>query len=265
MPTIAEHRSPAALAVELLARHSISPNDAGCQEVLRRRLVKAGFMTEVLNLKRVNNLWACHGTRAPLVVLAGHTDVVPPGPIEDWKHDPFSQKIVEGYLYGRGAADMKGGLASLTIAAENFITKHPDHAGSLAMAVTSDEELSARIGTGHVLRFLEKRGVQIHHALIAEPTSHHSLADEIKVGSKPGALTKALTTAITETVGAETKMSCEGGMSSGLLFQKHGAEIVELGLSKATIHAANECVKVKDLFMLTAIYERTLEILLKVA
>jgi succinyl-diaminopimelate desuccinylase len=184
MPVIAEHRSPVALTAELLARQSISPNDAGCQQVLSQRLAKVGFKIESHNSKGVTNTWASHGSGAPLVVLAGHTDVVPPGPIEDWKYGPFAQNIVNGYLYGRGAVDMKGGVACLSIAAENFITRFPNHTGTLALLITSDEELRAQAGTAHVLRILENRNVKIDYTLIAEPTSHHTLGDEIKTGRR---------------------------------------------------------------------------------
>jgi succinyl-diaminopimelate desuccinylase len=128
------------LAEELIRRPSVTPDDCGCQQLLAERLEQAGFTNEHLRFGEVDNLWARRGTEAPLFVFAGHTDVVPTGPVEDWDSDPFMPVIRDGYLFGRGAADMKGSIAAMTVACEKFVAEHPDHKGSIAFLITSDEE-----------------------------------------------------------------------------------------------------------------------------
>ncbi|MGK0673882.1 MAG: succinyl-diaminopimelate desuccinylase [Halothiobacillaceae bacterium] len=180
------------LAFELIARRSITPEDAGCQTMLAARLEKLGFHIEWLHAGPVTNLWARrapnHGRKGPLVVLAGHTDVVPPGREEAWTSPPFQPTVRHGLLYGRGAADMKGGIAALVIAAERFVQRHPDHAGSLAFLLTSDEEGEAINGTLRVIETLERRGEKIDYAIVGEPTSRAVLGDEFKIGRR-GSLT----------------------------------------------------------------------------
>ena len=136
-----------ALTCELIRRRSVTPDDAGCQELIAQRLAHCGFETEALNSGDVQNLWAQHGQEEPLLVFAGHTDVVPPGALDDWFCDPFEPTLVEGLLYGRGSADMKGSLAAMVFAGERFAVGHPDHVGSLGFLITSDEEGPAIDGT----------------------------------------------------------------------------------------------------------------------
>src|SRR5688572_13541980 len=131
---------PLELTLALIARPSISPSDGGCQELLIEPLERAGFAVERLKFGNVNNFWARRGRDAPLFCFAGHTDVVPAGPLEEWASDPFTPTVREGVLYGRGAADMKSGLAAMVVACEEFVRKHPRHRGSIALLITSDEE-----------------------------------------------------------------------------------------------------------------------------
>src|SRR5690606_11835294 len=128
------------LTMELISRRSVTPDDAGCQALLAARLQAAGFACEHMRLGEVDNLWATHGSGGPVLVLLGHTDVVPPGPRDAWASDPFEPEIRDGVLYGRGAADMKGSVAAFVVAAERFVATHPDHPGTLAVLLTSDEE-----------------------------------------------------------------------------------------------------------------------------
>ena len=176
------------LASELIRRPSLTPEDAGCQALIAARLEPLGFRCEWFSHEGVTNLWARRGTAAPLLCLAGHTDVVPTGPREAWDSDPFEPTIRAGQLYGRGAADMKGGLAALITAAEAFVQAHPDHAGSLAFLITSDEEGSAIHGTAWVVQQLEARGEKIDYCLLGEPTGEARLGDCIKNGRR-GSLT----------------------------------------------------------------------------
>ena len=180
-----------ALARELIARESITPDDAGCQQLLRARLEKIGFSCESMSFERVVNLWAVRepesspqSPQSPLLVFAGHTDVVPTGPRENWKYPPFEAVVDNGVLFGRGAADMKGGLACFVVACEQFIADHPDHAGAIGLLITSDEEGEARFGTREVMRVLESRGVKIDMCLVGEPSSADALGDTIKVGRR---------------------------------------------------------------------------------
>jgi succinyl-diaminopimelate desuccinylase len=180
------------LASELIARRSITPDDAGCQAMLAARLERLGFHIEWMNAGPVTNLWARRGDKGPLVVLAGHTDVVPPGREEAWTSPPFEPTVRDGLLYGRGAADMKGAVAALVVAAERFVQHHPDFDGSLAFLLTSDEEGVAVDGTVKVIETLEKRGEKIDYAIVGEPSSRAVLGDEFKIGRR-GSLTGNLT------------------------------------------------------------------------
>ncbi|MDZ7749518.1 MAG: succinyl-diaminopimelate desuccinylase [Halofilum sp. (in: g-proteobacteria)] len=176
------------LATELVRRRSITPDDAGCQAVIAERLAGAGFSTESLRFGEVDNLWARHGTGAPLVVLAGHTDVVPTGPEERWSEPPFAGNVRDGMLYGRGAADMKGSVAAMAVAAERFVRAHPRHAGSVALLITSDEEGPAVDGTRRVVEALAGRGEDIDYCLVGEPSSVERFGDTVKIGRR-GSLT----------------------------------------------------------------------------
>ncbi len=172
------------LACELIRRSSVTPEDAGCQALMAERLRKAGFEIEFLAFGEVSNLWARRGSSAPLFVFAGHTDVVPPGPLEDWQSPPFEPEIRDGYLYGRGAADMKGSLAAMVTAVEAFVSQHPDHAGSIAFLITSDEEGPAVHGTRQVMETLTERGEKIDLCVVGEPSSAEHLGDTIKNGRR---------------------------------------------------------------------------------
>lgn len=180
------------LATELVRRRSITPDDAGCQALIAERLAAAGFTTETLRFGEVDNLWARHGDGAPLVVLAGHTDVVPTGPEERWSEPPFAGAVRDGMLYGRGAADMKGSVAAMVVAAERFARSHPDHAGSVALLITSDEEGPAVDGTRRVVETLSGRGEHIDYCLVGEPSSVERFGDTVKIGRR-GSLTGYLT------------------------------------------------------------------------
>ena len=173
-----------ALALELIRRPSITPDDAGCQEVLIARLATLGFRIERLRFGEVDNLWARYGDAEPLFAFAGHTDVVPPGPLEQWQSPPFAPEIRDGWLYGRGAADMKGSLAAMITACERFLAIHPQPCGSLALLITSDEEGAAVDGTIKVVEWLEARGEKILWCLIGEPSSTAQLGDAIKNGRR---------------------------------------------------------------------------------
>lgn len=176
------------LAKELIARPSQTPRDEGCQELLIARLMPLGFKAERLRFGDVDNLWATRGTAKPLVVFAGHTDVVPSGPREAWKSDPFKPEVRDGHLYGRGAADMKSSLAAFITAIEDFLAIHPRHQGSIGLLITSDEEGPALHGTVKVMEWLGKRGIKIDHCIVGEPSCVQTLGDTIKVGRR-GSLT----------------------------------------------------------------------------
>ncbi|MEG8129311.1 succinyl-diaminopimelate desuccinylase [Xanthomonas hortorum] len=180
------------LTCELISRPSVTPDDAGCQELIAQRLARAGFAIEHLRLGAVDNLWATHGSGAPVLVLLGHTDVVPPGPREAWTSDPFDPQIRDGVLYGRGAADMKSGVAAFVVAAEQFVAAHPQHTGTLALLLTSDEEGNAIDGVRRVAELFRERGQAIDWCITGEPSSTERLGDLLRVGRR-GSLSGTLT------------------------------------------------------------------------
>jgi succinyl-diaminopimelate desuccinylase len=173
-----------ALAKTLIARGSITPDDAGCQRLLAERLHKLGFQIEPLRFGQVDNLWARRGTQAPLFVFAGHTDVVPTGPLPQWQSNPFEPAVRDGKLYGRGAADMKGSLAAMVVATEQFVQRHPQHRGSIGFLLTSDEEGPALDGTVRVVEHLLARDERIDWCLVGEPTCTDKVGDTIKNGRR---------------------------------------------------------------------------------
>ena len=173
-----------ALACELIARPSVTPEDAGCLELLAARLAPLGFRLERIDSGGVCNLWARRGDSAPVLCFAGHTDVVPPGPDTAWSSPPFAPTIRDGVLYGRGAADMKSSLAAFVTAIERFVAAHPDHAGSIALLLTSDEEGIATHGTVKVVEALAARGERLDYCVVGEPTSVRTLGDMIKNGRR---------------------------------------------------------------------------------
>jgi succinyl-diaminopimelate desuccinylase len=171
------------LSCALIARQSLTPDDAGCCALIGERLHKLGFTLEYINAGGVTNLWATHGQGAPLTILAGHTDIVPPGPRGDWHSDPFVPEIRDGLLYGRGAADMKSGLAAMVVAAERLVASRPIK-GTLAFLITSDEEGTARHGTRHVVEVLKARGLTPDYAIVGEATAAEALGDRITIGRR---------------------------------------------------------------------------------
>ena len=173
-----------ALTRELIARPSVTPEDAGCQALIAGRLERAGFAIEHLRFGEVANLWATHGDGGPVLVLLGHTDVVPPGPREAWASDPFAPEVRDGRLYGRGAADMKGSVAAFVIALEQFVAADPDHAGTVALLLTSDEEGAAIDGVRKVAQVFRERGQRIDWCITGEPSSKETLGDLLRVGRR---------------------------------------------------------------------------------
>lgn len=197
MPSTAHSSTPLSptleLAVDLLARRSITPEDAGCQDVMIKRLEAIGFRVERLRFGEVDNFWAERGGSGPLLAFAGHTDVVPTGPEEQWQQPPFEPVIdAEGMLLGRGAADMKGSLAAMVVACEEFVAQHPEHPGRIGLLITSDEEGPATNGTVKVVQWLEARNIKIDWCLVGEPSSTERLGDVIKNGRR-GSLGGTLT------------------------------------------------------------------------
>jgi succinyl-diaminopimelate desuccinylase len=180
------------LVQQLIARPSVTPDDAGCQALLARRLEPCGFAAETIESNGVTNIWLRRGAAAPLTVFAGHTDVVPPGPRDAWKTEPFTPVIHDGVLFGRGASDMKSSIAAFVVAAEEFVRKVPEHRGSIALLLTSDEEGPATDGTVKVVERLRDRGEMIDYCIVGEPTSVSSLGDTIKNGRR-GSLSGRLT------------------------------------------------------------------------
>ena len=172
------------LTEELIALDSITPHDKGCQQRLIEQLAPLGFRCETIESNGVTNLWARKGTVSPVFVFAGHTDVVPAGPLDQWHSQPFAPTRRDGKLYGRGASDMKSSIAAMVVACEEFIAAHPDHQGSIAFLITSDEEGPAVDGTVVVCERLEERGETLDYCLVGEPTSAHVLGDMIKNGRR---------------------------------------------------------------------------------
>ena len=180
------------LAKQLIARPSLTPKDEGCQELMIERLKPLGFEVHRLRFGEVDNFWARRGTAKPVIAFAGHTDVVPTGPKEKWTSDPFTPTIRDGFLYGRGAADMKGSLAAFITAIEDFVAQHPNHKGSIALLITSDEEGPSVDGTVKVVEWLEARGEKIDYCLVGEPSCVKCLGDTLKNGRR-GSLNGRLT------------------------------------------------------------------------
>ena len=179
------HKEPVIdLLIDLVRRPSVTPEDAGCQALLASRLETLGFECESMPFGDVTNLWARRGKDGPVLCFAGHTDVVPPGPLEEWNTDPFEPVIEGGILYGRGSADMKSGLAAMVVAVERFLAEHPDHDGSIAFLITSDEEGRARDGTLKVVETLSGRDERIDWCVLGEPSSHEKLGDVVRVGRR---------------------------------------------------------------------------------
>jgi succinyl-diaminopimelate desuccinylase len=180
------------LTHELMSRPSVTPADEGCQQLMASRLTSIGFQVEHLRYGNVDNLWARRGNGGPLLCFAGHTDVVPTGPLDEWHSNPFRPEVRDGLLYGRGAADMKSGLAAMLTAAESFVAEHPEHRGALAFLITSDEEGPSVDGTKRVVETLRERGERIDWCIVGEPSSEHLIGDTIKIGRR-GSLSGRLT------------------------------------------------------------------------
>ncbi len=180
------------LTRELIARPSVTPADEGCQDLLATRLAALGFKVERLRYGNVDNLWARRGDAGPVLCFAGHTDVVPTGPLEEWRSDPFQPAIRDGLLFGRGAADMKSGLAAMLTATEAFVAERPRHSGSLVFLITSDEEGPSVDGTRRVVETLRERGEGIDWCVVGEPSSEQCIGDTIKIGRR-GSLSGRLT------------------------------------------------------------------------
>jgi succinyl-diaminopimelate desuccinylase len=368
------------LTQELIARQSVSPADGGCQALMIDRLRALEFEVETLKFGPVENFWAKRGSGAPVFCFAGHTDVVPSGPPDEWHTDPFTPVIKDGVLYGRGAADMKSGLAAMLTASEAFVGEYPNHRGTLAFLITSDEEGPSVDGTRRVVEVLRERQERIDWCLVGEPSSERTLGDTIKIGRRgslsgrltvhgiqghiaypqsadnpvhalapalaeltsrtwdqgnehfqpttfqvsnisagtgapnvipgelrarfnlrfstvqtvdtlkaqveeilnrhrvkyslewfisgqpfltaPGALSEAVTRAVTEQLHLTPKLSTGGGTSDGRFIAPMGAQVIELGVVNESIHKVNESVTVADIDKLHALYRRTLELLL---
>ena len=180
------------LAQDLIRRRSVTPEDGGCQDLIAGRLTAAGFKCEPMRFGEVSNLWARRGGTRPLLCFAGHTDVVPTGPLAEWHSDPFSPTLRDGKLYGRGAADMKSSIAAFVIAVEFFLKERPRHSGSIALLLTSDEEGPAVDGTAKVVQALKARGETMDYCIVGEPTSVDALGDMLKNGRR-GSLSGRLT------------------------------------------------------------------------
>lgn len=172
------------LACDLIRRQSVTPADDGCQPLMAERLAAIGFEIHNLRFGDVDNLWAVRGGEGPILAFAGHTDVVPTGPEEQWRYPPFAATLADGMLHGRGAADMKGSLAAMVVACERFVAEHPDHSGRIAFLITSDEEGEAVNGTVKVMEWLQQQGEQITWCVVGEPSSTRTTGDVIKNGRR---------------------------------------------------------------------------------
>ena len=186
------HVTVVELTRALIRRPSVTPDDHGCQQLIAEHLKKLGFKIEAMRFGDVDNLWARRGDPAPVLCFAGHTDVVPPGPPEQWRVDPFAAEIHDGKLIARGAADMKASLAAMISACERFVTDYPEHRGSLAFLITSDEEGPAQDGTLKVMQTLTDRGESIDWCVVGEPSSQDVLGDTVRIGRR-GSLTGLMT------------------------------------------------------------------------
>lgn len=180
------------LTQTLIECPSITPNDAGCQDLIAKRLKQIGFTVHDLPFENVSNLWATYGQQSPVFVFAGHSDVVPPGPLEDWLSPPFTPTLKEDFLYGRGTADMKGSLAAMITAMERFLSRNPNFPSSLGLLITSDEEGPAHHGTKRVIEYLKSKNIAFDYCLVGEPSSQTTLGDTIKIGRR-GSLSGRLT------------------------------------------------------------------------
>jgi len=365
------------LTKQLIARTSVTPDDAGCQQLMIERLKRLGFAVRDLRFEDVDNFWAIRGDQGPILCFAGHTDVVPTGPAENWRSPPFEPTAIDGQLYGRGAADMKGSLAAMVVAVEQFIAEHPNHGGRIAFLITSDEEGVAKNGTVKVVEWLQQQGITPNYCLVGEPSSTAICGDTIKNGrrgslgcrlrikgrqghvayphlaSNPihtaapaltaltqevwdqgneffpatsfqisninggtgatnvipgelnvvfnfrfstqvtdqqlrertaaildshgldyeldwalsgqafltpeGELVDAAVASIRQITGLDTQLSTAGGTSDGRFIAPMGTQVVELGPVNATIHQVDENVNIKDLDILTEIYQRLLQ------
>ena len=184
MPTTDDQEHTLALTRDLIACASVTPEDAGCQSLMMTRLQQAGFSVEPMRFGEVDNFWATRGASGPMLVFAGHTDVVPPGDTEQWESDPFVATEVGSDLVGRGTADMKASLAAMVVACENFVSAHPDHTGRIGFLITSDEEGPAKDGTVRVMDTLRDRGEQIDWCVVGEPSNTLELGDLVKYGRR---------------------------------------------------------------------------------
>ena len=184
MPTTEANDPTLALTRQLIARPSVTPDDAGCQQLMGERLARAGFRVENMRFGDVDNLWATRGDQGPLLVFAGHTDVVPPGDMASWESDPFEAAMIGADLVGRGASDMKASLAAMVVACENFVSDHPNHSGRIGFLITSDEEGPAKEGTVKVMEALTARGEHIDWCVVGEPSSTRELGDLVKNGRR---------------------------------------------------------------------------------
>ena len=184
MPTLDTEHAAITLTTELIKRQSVTPEDDGCQPLMAERLKQLGFTCESLPAAEVLNLWATRGSDGPTLVFAGHTDVVPPGPLKQWDSDPFVPTERDGLLFGRGAADMKASLAAMVVATESFVTRHPDHKGRIGYLITADEEGPAVHGTRYVVDTLTSRGETIDWCVVGEPSSTATLGDIVKNGRR---------------------------------------------------------------------------------
>ena len=369
-----------ALTIDLIARQSVTPEDGGCQQLMMERLAAVGFRTERMDFGSVQNFWATHGSGSPVLCFAGHTDVVPTGPLEEWRTEPFKPTVLDGRLYGRGAADMKSGLAAMLTAAEQFVRDCPEHRGTIAFLITSDEEGPSVDGTKRVVELLKARNQVIDWCIVGEPSSEKAPGDTIKIGRRgsysgrltvhgvqghvaypqlalnpvhmlapalaeltqhvwdqgnqhfepttfqisnlnagtgapnvipgelkarfnlrynteqtqeklrrtvegildrhgvkhsiewyvsgepfytpPGKLSDGICAAIKSVTGAEPKLSTGGGTSDGRFIATMGAQVVELGVTNASIHKVNESVGVEEIDALHRMYLASLRRLL---
>ncbi|MDR2216243.1 MAG: succinyl-diaminopimelate desuccinylase [Nevskiaceae bacterium] len=368
------------LTQNLIARASVTPADCGCQQTMIDRLQAVGFAVEPMNFGSVSNFFARRGSGGPVLCFAGHTDVVPTGPLEEWRTDPFKPTIIDGRLYGRGAADMKSGLAAMVTATEAFVRAHPAHRGTIAFLITSDEEGPSVDGTKRVVELLRQRGERIDWCIVGEPSSEKRAGDTIKIGRRgsysgrltvqgvqghvaypqlaqnpvhmlapalaeltahvwdegnehfqpttfqvsnlnagtgapnvipgelkarfnlryspvqtqeklrrtvegildkhgvrysiewyvsgepfytpPGELSEAVCAAVAEVTGTPPALSTGGGTSDGRFIATLGAQVVELGVTNASIHKVNESVAVEEINALHRMYEGALRRLL---